>query len=68
MGKEIAINICDLPRKGKSNLRERTKLILEMLGKGDRKGKERKKCHPISDTGNLLGNHCAYSTVYPRSI
>ena len=38
VGKEIVSNICDFSGKGKSNLRERTKLNLEMLGKG----KERK--------------------------
>ena len=42
VGKEIVTNICDLSGKGKSNLRERTELNLEMLGKGKGKGKERK--------------------------
>ena len=40
--KDVVISIFDVSWKGKSNLRERKKLNLEML----RKGKERKKCHP----------------------
>ena len=42
VGKEIVINICDLSMKGKSNLRERATLNLEMMGEG----KERKNATP----------------------